>query len=79
MSTGTESEVYGFRGDCFRCGQSGHWADSTECPWLRKAATPKEHQARLDSFKMRFLEWEITPHQKREFIRQENQLWKVKA
>ena len=66
-------------GNCFRCGGYGHWADSDHCPWLAKAGTRKEHERRLDSFKMRFLEWGITPHQKREFIRKENELWKWKA
>ena len=63
---------------CFRCGGHGHWAENETCPWLRKAATPKEHLARIDALVQRFLEWEITPHQKQEFIRHENELWRKK-
>ena len=66
-----------FAGSCFRCGNPGHWADSTECPWLTKAATRKEHEARIDGLKMRFLDEEIGPYQKREYIKFENELWKA--
>ena len=76
MSTAAENRF--FAGDrCHRCGGYGHWADDGECPWLRKAATPKEHQARIDNLKMRFLGEEIGPYLKREYIRFENKLWKA--
>jgi hypothetical protein len=77
LSTAPEMWMNEFRGTCFRCGQFGHWAESENCPWLRKAASPKEHLARIDALRMRFLEREITPHQKRDYIRHENQLWKA--
>lgn len=81
MSTGAEEMRSGWYSgtSCFRCGNPGHWADSESCPWLRKAATPKEHEARIGEFVRRFHEQEITPYQKREFIRRENELWKAKA
>lgn len=69
-------------GTCFRCGGYGHWADDPQCPWLTKAGTPREHRARIDSIKMRFLESPMTPqwrHRKTEYIRKENELWKAKA
>ena len=78
LSTGT-AETRLFAGDCFRCGMSGHWADDPQCPWLTKAGTRKEHEARITAFVRRFHDWEITPHQKRQFIEQENAIWKVKA
>lgn len=64
-----------FHGDCFRCGGLGHWADSDNCPWLKKAATKTEHQARIDSLRDRFTEFVITPWQRREYIKHENKLW----
>ena len=60
---------------CFRCGGLNHWAESDSCPWLKKAASPKEHQARIDDLRMRFLEWKITPWQKSQYIKDENRLW----
>lgn len=74
MSTGAETRF--FAGSCFRCGGYGHWADSTECPWLAKAGTRKEHEARITEFVRRFHEQEISPYQKRQFIEQENAIWK---
>lgn len=70
----TESEMR-IGGDCFRCGGPGHWADSEQCPWLIKAESRAAHLARLDSLKARFLAWEITPHQRHEYMNYENRLW----
>ena len=61
--------------DCFRCGQLGHIA--ADCDQLKPAATYSEHLARIDTIRMRFLEFEITPEQKRRLIEAENQLWKA--
>jgi hypothetical protein len=75
-----DNRVGQFPGSCFRCGEYGHKADDdAECRWLQKAATPKEHQARIDSLTMRFLDEEIGPWLKREYIRHENKLWRGKA
>jgi hypothetical protein len=64
-------------GDCFRCGEYGHWSDSETCTWLRKAATRKEHEARIDNLTMRWHDSKIATPQKREYIRRENELWKA--
>ena len=74
------AETRFFAGDrCRRCTGYGHWADSPECPWLAKAGTRKEHEARITEFVRRFHEQEISPYQKRKLIEQENAIWKVKA
>lgn len=62
-------------GRCHRCDGLAHWAESAACPWLRKAATAKEHQARIDSLRDRYTEFAITAWQRREFIKDENKLW----
>lgn len=59
--------------DCFRCEQRGHIA--AECDQLKPAATYSEHLARIDTIRMRFLEFEITPEQKYRLIEAENDLW----
>ena len=71
------AETRFFAGTCFRCGNPGHWADSTECPWLAKAASRREHEARIDNLTMRWHDWQIATHLKREYIRHENELWKA--
>lgn len=60
-------------GACFRCGIPGHWADT--CPWLAKATTKGEHEARIAKYIERWTDGDITPWQKREFISAENKLW----
>jgi hypothetical protein len=70
-----EMRIGGFNGNCFRCGEYGHWAESESCPWLKRAATQAEHYARLDAFRERYWAFEITPFQKRAFITAENEMW----
>lgn len=65
----------GFSGNCFRCGGTGHWAESPACPWLVKAATKAEHHRRIDDLRDRFTEFAITAWQKNEYIRFENKLY----
>jgi hypothetical protein len=65
----------GFHGTCFRCGNSGHWAESDTCPWLTKAATRKEHENRIAHFVSRYWNHDITDWQKREYINHENKLF----
>ena len=74
MSTIDEQAITNLPGNCRRCGGWGHWADSPSCPWLLKAATGKDHLARIDSLKERWWNFEITEWQKRQFIRDENEL-----
>ena len=64
-----------FNGPCFRCGKPGHWAESAQCPWLMKAAGPRQHEARIDSLRDRFTEFLITAWQRSEYIKHENKLW----
>ena len=64
-----------FAGTCFRCGGIGHWAESTACPWLQKAATYNDHIARIDSLRDRYTEFAISVWQKTEYIKHENKLW----
>lgn len=64
-------------GDCFKCGQPGHWAQ--HCPLNYPAASKNEHYRRLDDIKMRFLEFEITPQERTRLIIAENELWKDKT
>ncbi len=81
LSTASETRFSGFTGDCFRCGGHGHWADDGKCPWLEKAASPREHRDRIRAITMRFLE-NPTPEwraRKSEYIRKEVELWKAKA
>ena len=61
---------------CFHCLLVGHWAK--ECQLLTPAENRAEHLARLDEFKRRFLEFEISPPDKQRMIKHENALWKEK-
>jgi hypothetical protein len=63
-------------GNCFRCGDEGHWAD--HCGWLVKAATRTEHEKRLARILQRWHDWEITgmtTREKKWLITEENKLW----
>ena len=64
-----------FTGTCFRCNGLGHWAESTACPWLIKAATYNDHIARIDSLRDRYIDLVITVWQKTDYIKFENKLW----
>jgi hypothetical protein len=66
---------FGFAGNCFRCGNGGHYADSPLCPWLIKATTKTEHEKRIDNLRDRYWEQRITEWQKRDYIKHENRLW----
>lgn len=65
-------------GTCRRCTQPGHWQDDPACPWLTIAPTHRDHFARLDAFKARFLEFEITVRQKTALIEHEIRLEKTR-
>lgn len=58
---------------CFRCEKLGHVA--AECDELRRAANKAEHEARISRFVERWINGDITPHQKRDYIKHENKLW----
>lgn len=61
-------------GNCFRCGQPGHWAD--HCDWLIPATSRAGHQARIDRTVERWISGEIrTTREKQALIRAENELW----
>jgi len=60
-------------GTCHRCGKPGHWQDDPACPWLQPAATRAEHEARIETWKQRWWNFEITPWQKQQFIKAENE------
>lgn len=62
-------------GNCFRCNGLGHWAESPNCPWLIKAKSKAEHEARINSLRDRYTEFVITVWQKTDYIKQENKLW----
>jgi hypothetical protein len=47
-----------FTGNCFRCGEPGHVA--AFCDELRPARSRQEHEARLNAYKQRFMNW-LTP------------------
>ncbi len=59
-------------GNCFRCGQPGHWVQNCE---LKPAATRAEHEERIRKFGDRYAEKELTQEEKRRLIKQENELW----
>ena len=63
-------------GNCFRCGEPGHWAD--HCPLAIPATTKAEHEARIARLVERFWNWEITAHEKQKLIREENAMWNSK-
>jgi hypothetical protein len=60
-------------GCCRRCGDPGHWADT--CPHNQRAATRKEHEARIDSYVARYHDGDIDAREKQHMIREENQQW----
>jgi hypothetical protein len=61
-------------GNCFRCGEPGHWAD--HCDWLTIAETRADHQARIDRIVERWINGEIrTAREKQGLIKAENELW----
>lgn len=60
-------------GDCFRCGEPGHWA--ANCPMLVRAAEPAEHLARIGSFVAKWIDGQMSTEEKRIAIGQENMLW----
>ena len=71
-----ETRFGGFHGDCFRCGEYGHWSESADCPWTVKATTAGEHESRIDSLIERWQQFVITRSQKRKYIAAENELWR---
>lgn len=76
MSTANdETRIGGFPGNCFRCGEYGHTADSTACEWLQPAANRAQHEARIDSLIERWQQFAITRSQKREYIAAEIEQW----
>ena len=60
-------------GNCFRCGQPGHWAQ--HCPLGLPAASKAEHERRIRLFVDRWIDGEIAAYEKQNLIRQENELW----
>lgn len=63
-------------GDCFRCGEPGHWAD--HCPLNYPATSRAEHEARIARIVARWFDWEstgMTTSQKKRLIEQENAMW----
>lgn len=60
-------------GNCFRCGEEGHWAD--HCPLNHPATTKAEHESRIAAFVERWIDGKILTHQKRQLIETENRMW----
>ncbi len=61
-------------GNCFRCGEPGHWAD--HCGWLVPPKTRAQWMARIDRIVERWISGEIrTAREKQALIRAENELW----
>ena len=73
MSTEIETRI-GFSGDCFRCGEYGHWHGSPECGWTVKAASDEEHERRIDSLIERWQQHLISLSLKRLYITAEIEL-----
>jgi hypothetical protein len=66
-------------GNCFRCGEPGHWAD--RCPLAIPATTREEHEARIARILQRWHDWEttgMTTRDKQRLIREENEMWNGK-
>lgn len=64
-------------GNCFRCGEPGHWAD--HCPLNYPATSRAEHLARIDRIVERWHDWRqtgMTTRQKARLIEEENRMWK---
>ena len=63
-------------GDCFKCGEPGHWVD--HCPWLIPAKNRADHEERLAKILQRWHDWEITgmtTREKTRLYKEENALW----
>lgn len=60
-------------GACYRCGDPNHWADL--CPHNERAATKKEHEARIAGYVQRWTDGEILSREKQQMISEENKLW----
>jgi hypothetical protein len=59
-----------FPGDCYRCGDYGHIA--LDCPLAAPAASRAEHEGRIAAYIRRWQDGDITIHQKRRWITEEN-------
>jgi hypothetical protein len=64
-------------GDCFQCGKPGHWIQ--HCPLSERAASDKEHLARIDAIVERWVNGKLLTHQKRHLIEAENELHKPRT
>lgn len=64
-------------GDCFICGEEGHWVE--HCPLKIPAASRAEHEGRIALFVERWIDGKITAHQKRRLIEAENELHKPRT
>ena len=63
-------------GNCFRCGEPGHWAAS--CPLAIPATTRTEHETRIARIVERWIAGEMLTHEKRRLIEEENAMWNGK-
>lgn len=71
----TAEPEFAVGGCCYRCGSPGHWQH--ECPLLIPAASKAEHEGRIALFVSRWIAGEMTRLQKRQAVKQENEMWKT--
>lgn len=71
---------------CWRCGDTGHWANETttdgktpKCPYAIRAASLAEHERRMQFYIDRFAELKITTEYKRQLVAEEYTLWRGDA
>jgi hypothetical protein len=59
--------------ECYRCGDSGHYA--ADCPLAMPASSHDEHLGRIAAFVDMWIAGHISTHRKRQMIADENRIF----